>query len=564
MQRGDRIARLAAFLAACVCLAFADVEAVHLYKKGTRHYDENKGNLKNPVKPRWSNIVTAKSVQGFHESLDKEAIALVYFYAPWSPSCVNFYDDVDEIADQLLQLKPPMITVGVDLAATPDLGQQYRINTFPTFAAFRHGVLASAVENQFPRHMSGIVDHMIALAQPAVAEVSSVSDLRNFVNASGVPVAPKTLKPHQHPHRDEAVERAVVVGFLGDESKQEAFVDAARLLGSQFRMVLCREGKVAKAYNATLGQIVVFRDWGDRSPLVFETGAIEPLTPAIARYLIYNAVAPLGVFDDDTKALYAQRHKPLLIYFSPRRLLKSEPLFGELSALHDSNDVNVTVAQTNPNLAGKLITHFLGLDGALSEKPWAIGLLVGRKKYRFDNEQEPTRDNVAAFVRSAVSGEIDEFHRSEPRSILHEAGSGIVSDLAYVDFKRVVVEDEARDALLLYYHPQDTACQEMLEVFDQVAAALQNIAGILVARINIVENDYHDSYAIPGYPTVMYAKRTAKLMPVRMTGVVRTVDHLRDFVASNAVVSLGGLAPSNQTPSANIPQPAEMATHDDL
>merc|ERR1712146_454889 len=71
-----------------------------------------------------------------------------------------------------------------------------------------------------------------------------------------------------------------------------------------------------------------------------------------------------------------------------------------------------------------------------------------------------------------------------------------------------IVNDTARDAIILCYHPRSHSSQELVAIFDDLAEELKTVPGVLVGRMNVLENDYHDAYAIPGSVDPVRTKRS--------------------------------------------------------
>jgi hypothetical protein len=549
-----------------ICLTTSHVAAVHLYGPGSTLHREHVGDdPKRRYETNWRNVMAPRTHEEFERAVNNEGLALVFFYAPWSHACAKLFNGLENVvAPELTKQRPSIRVVAVDLSVLPEVGKQHRVHSFPALFAFRHGAVAPSAENNFPRHAESILKHMMTLTKRSVDDIASLEELHTLINKTTlVPIAPRqwVSAPVELPHEEDFVERAIIVGYFDDEASQGVFEDAARYLGPYFRMCSVASPQVAKAAGAKAGSVVVYRRWGAPIAQRFE----DPTVGSVARFVIDNALAPLAVFDDESRTLIAQRHTPLLLYFSPKRLTEGAPFYADLASLHLDESVNVTVVQANPNTAGRLVSHFLGMDSSITGFEWSIGLVDGRRKYRFDSSFEPTAQRLRTFVQKCASGEWPEFHKSELRTNIAPPGSGIVSDLNYNDFEENIINDTTKDAVVLFYRHGDRACDEIFGLFDALAVTLKGVHGLVVGRVNVAENDYHDAYAIAGYPAILYAARSDKLHPVRMTGVARTVDHIRQFIVEHAVVSLGGLHPSNQTPSApRVPNGPGSALSDEL
>ena len=545
------------------------VEAVHLYKEGSSMHEQGAfADTHLHRQPEWKHVVPITKYIDFHDVLRNEPLALVFFYTPWSFACLEFYDDLDQVAEKLKALRPAyLLVLAVDLTVIPDLGKEFRVNSLPTFSAFRYGVIASPAENNFPRAVDLMVNHMLALMKPAVHSLETREEAKSMIS-------PVTLEPVCKPVRSEleqaplnadALESTVIVAYLKDNQNQAIFSSCARLMTGQFRFMIVAENHIAKMYNAEFESIVIYRRWGAKTPIVLKTTEGKLTLGEASVFIIYNAIAPMQEFDELSKPLYMQRQKPLLVYFATRLLADDDPRFAALSNIQEDPALNVTVTQTNPHRSGRHVASFLGMERSLLRRHWAIGLLVGRKKYRFDDEVEDfTEASVRSWIKAVKADEWPEYHKSERQSIIAPTGSGQVSDLAFNTFQQDVIEDDAKDIIILLYNPENQPCLQLLPVFDALADSLKGVSGLLVARMNILENDYHDAYVIPGVPSIMYAKRTNKLAPIRFGGVARTVDNLKSFIEEHAAVSLGNFAPSNQTPSQNLHPAADVTGKDEL
>jgi len=77
------------------------------------------------------------STETFDETVGKDGIVLVDFWAEWCGPCKRFAPIYGALSDQ----KPEITFAKVDTEAHPELSQKYQITAIPTLMAFRDGIM---------------------------------------------------------------------------------------------------------------------------------------------------------------------------------------------------------------------------------------------------------------------------------------------------------------------------------------------------------------------------------------------------------------------------------------
>lgn len=93
----------------------------------------------------------------FTESIEKEDIMLVEFYAPWCGHCKQLAPEYKVAARELKSRDPPIPLAKVDAIANEDLARKYEIDGYPIMKVFRKGV---PYEYEGPRKADGIIQYM--------------------------------------------------------------------------------------------------------------------------------------------------------------------------------------------------------------------------------------------------------------------------------------------------------------------------------------------------------------------------------------------------------------------
>ena len=100
------------------------------------------------------------TTESFEETVGKDGIVLVDFWAEWCGPCKRFAP----IFEQSSETKPEIVHAKVDTEAQPELQQQFGITAIPTLMAFRDGVMVFNQAGALPGPaLANLVDAVEAL-----------------------------------------------------------------------------------------------------------------------------------------------------------------------------------------------------------------------------------------------------------------------------------------------------------------------------------------------------------------------------------------------------------------
>ena len=100
------------------------------------------------------------TTESFEETVGKDGIVLVDFWAEWCGPCKRFAP----IFEQSSETKPEIVHAKVDTEAQPELQMQFGITAIPTLMAFRDGVMVFNQAGALPGPaLANLVDAVEAL-----------------------------------------------------------------------------------------------------------------------------------------------------------------------------------------------------------------------------------------------------------------------------------------------------------------------------------------------------------------------------------------------------------------
>ncbi len=79
-----------------------------------------------------------KSISEFNNLINNETVIVKFGHEECKP-CVNIAPEYEKLA--LAHRDDGFVFVDVDVIATPDIGRQWMVRSFPSFAIFRRGTL---------------------------------------------------------------------------------------------------------------------------------------------------------------------------------------------------------------------------------------------------------------------------------------------------------------------------------------------------------------------------------------------------------------------------------------
>jgi len=131
-------------------------------------------------KPPPESVITLTK-DNFDDTIKKENLILVEFYAPWCGHCKRLAPEYERAAKQLLKLPKPIRLAKVDGTTEKELAEKYEVSGYPTLWLFRNG---KKYKYNGPREEVGIVSYMKEQLISPSKLVTSVEQLKKLLSPS--------------------------------------------------------------------------------------------------------------------------------------------------------------------------------------------------------------------------------------------------------------------------------------------------------------------------------------------------------------------------------------------
>ena len=188
-----------------------------------------------------SKDVLALRTADFNETINKYALTLVKFYAPWCGHCKKLAPQYEKAAAALKELQPPVPLCSVDATVQTTLKDRFAVRSFPVIKTFRDG----AFVQDFTGEMTSvaIVSYVKRQVKPATV-VTGVEGAREFIT-----------RERKYEGKPTAVAVLGVFDSL-DSAGARHFGNAAATSVHPF--AISDSAAVAAAYGVTAPAVLVF------------------------------------------------------------------------------------------------------------------------------------------------------------------------------------------------------------------------------------------------------------------------------------------------------------------
>ncbi|KAF9927668.1 protein disulfide-isomerase precursor [Mortierella antarctica] len=428
--------------------------------------------------------------KNFKDTLDKEKLILVEFFAPWCGHCKALAPEYEVAATQLKEHNIPIAKV--DCTVETDLCQDQGVQGYPTLKVFVDGV---AQDYQGARKSDAIVSYLKKQSLPALSELTA-DTLSAFSTSDKV---------------------VIVASLPKDSKKREIMEKVAKQNRDKYLF-----GVVETNPDLEGEGIVLYKKFDEGKNELKGDFTEESLI----EFITANSVPTMDEIGPDNYATYMDGGLPLayLFYSSTEERDAVGPAFEAL-AKENKGKVNFVYID-----AQKFGAHASNLNLKESWPAFGIQNVATGAKYPLVQEGDLSVEKAKALVEGVLAGTVEPSIKSEAIPETNDDPVKVVVAHSYKD----IVEDETKDVLIEFYAPWCGHCKNLVPTYEELGKLYQG-SNIVIAKIDATANDLPADvpFQIQGFPTIKLRKAgTSEYVDYEGN---RSKEDLVKFIQDNAV-----------------------------
>jgi protein disulfide-isomerase A1 len=427
----------------------------------------------------------------FEETIAKNELVLVEFFAPWCGHCKRLAPEYEAAASELYGQVP---LAKVDCTVEKELCEKYEVQGFPTIKLFKKNGAVSDYDKG--RTAADIVKFLKKQSQPALTVVTSEEQLTAL----------------------KGVDDVVVVGYFTEGSDgAKVLKDVADTLRDDATFGIVNDAALSGSHR---NSVVMFRKFDD--PELTHKG--DNTKEALMTFIKSESFPLVGEIGPENYQKYVERDLPLFWLFVD----------------YNSDEVTKPLLEAATNVAktvkGKM--SFVKLDGnrwSSHAKNFGLsgntpGLVIEdrtkRTKFVYPEADPVTLESLSRFVKSWEDGTLAPTLKSAEPPAENNAPVKVVVGKTFKD----IVLDTSKDVFVEFYAPWCGHCKNLAPKWDALGEEFKDNDSIVIAKVDATENDTPAD--IQGFPTLIFYPANNK------EGIVyrgeRTKEALSDYVRQNS------------------------------
>ncbi|KAF9959198.1 protein disulfide-isomerase precursor [Mortierella alpina] len=428
--------------------------------------------------------------KNFKETLDKEKLILVEFFAPWCGHCKALAPEYEVAATQLKEHNIPIAKV--DCTVETDLCQDQGVSGYPTLKVFVEGV---AQDYQGARKSDAIVSYLKKQSLPALSELTA-DTLSDFSTSDKV---------------------VIVASLPKDSKKREILEKIAKQNRDKYLFGVIEQNPDLEGEG-----VVLYKKFDEGKNELKGDFTEESLT----EFITANSVPTMDEIGPDNYATYMDGGLPLayLFYSSPEERAKVGPAFEAL-AKENKGKVNFVYID-----AEKFGAHASNLNLKESWPAFGVQNVATGAKFPLEQEGELSVEKAKELIEGILAGTVEPSIKSEA---IPESNDGPVKVVVAHNYKDIV-EDQSKDVLIEYYAPWCGHCKNLAPTYEELGKLYEG-SDITIAKIDATANDLPSDvpFQIQGFPTIKLRKAgTSEYIDYEGN---RSKEDLIKFIQDNAV-----------------------------
>ena len=332
--------------------------------------------------------------------------------------------------------------------------------------------------------------------------------------------------------RQHVSETKLAVAYFGDSGEKEfkdVFLGATKnpTIGDKYQFYHTSDKECATAFGArTLPAVAVFRTF-EPSPVLYQ-GALWD-SNELAIWMSEVSVPDLIDFSEDyIEQIFGQRKAAIFLFRSPEQSSSDFVATFTAAATALKGEILFVVSGITEGIQSRL-AEFIGVDATPALR--ILDPNNNMNKYTYPGQlSELTQDSLKRFISDFKAGHLKPFLKSQD---VPADNSQPLKVLVGTTFNKLVVDSD--DEVFVKFHaPWCGHCKKMAPDWEQLAAELQHVSGLVIAEFDATLNEV-DGLEVQGFPTLKFYALGQKSEPIPYDDE-RDIDHFRSFLKEHSKV----------------------------
>lgn len=433
--------------------------------------------------------------ENYDESIKKNKIIMVKFYAPWCGHCKAFAPEYEKAGRMIKEQNLPYVLADLDATVHKEAAGKNNIQGFPTIKLFLDG---TPIDYDADRTAEAVIAFIKKKTSPPSTELRSAAEVKAIVQGKGL--------------------RAFYVGSNIEDIA--VFTDVARGMDDYVFYQLNQSVAKEAGLEASAGEVLILKDF-DEKKAIFK-GKITK--DALIDFLHEHILPTVTEINQKVIELIFKSggKKSLFLFISPetKNAAQIEASFAKVAAKLKKDYIFV---HTDIKEGwGKRVGDYFGIEE--SNLPVLEHIVMKDDIVRYKMNIDITEASLLKFVEDLKKDAVPRFLKSEP---IPTENPGPVYKLVGKAFKTDILDND-NDILLKFYAPWCGHCKKLEPIYKSLAESLAVNQKLKFYEVDGTKNDI-EGHQINGFPTLKFFPGKDKANPITYSGE-RNEEEIANFL----------------------------------
>jgi len=436
----------------------------------------------------------------FDETIEKNPIILVLFYAPWCVKSKGILPEFDKAAKLIKQIGKPYVLAKVDATSQTQVSDKVGIEVYPVIKLYINKEAKPYDKKEF--NADTIIRFIDRAVRPPSVELLVREEIEGLKESKGM--------------------KAVLIS--DDEKIRAEFIEAAKSIKDiPFYHMSIATGK--QYFAEVPANSVIFMKGKDEGKFILSENLIKN---NIVEFISLNMFPAVTNFNQDVLGQILKPNGRLGIALfrssSDPNAKKYDEEFTKLATEKKSLKTVFVISDVKGTIEEK-VAKYIQLD--IEKMPMMVILQKKEDLAKYDYTGELTQAGMGKYLDDFLAGKIVRTLKSEEEPV---PNLGPVYKIVGNTFSRDVLNNDL-DVFVKFYAPWCGHCKSLAPVYHELAEQLKNNPMLKLAEVDATANEI-PGHKVTSFPTLKLFVGGRKENAINYEGP-RTIEGMLEFLKKN-------------------------------